>query len=172
MEKQPDLFGTAPGQPLAAADEHSKDHGHDRGRRIQGEIAFERTETGVRVTARDAEHRLLWGYIASKETLRQIHCSVAMYSSLQDLIGEELQKENRCGVEGADAIESAAEAVRSLEGTLKWLQSSLDVRDVKDATMDRARALARIVADADRQIMLEASRLKGMKPRSGATPSV
>ncbi len=172
MEKQPDLFASAPEQPFAAGDEHTKDSVHDRGRRIQGEIAFERTETGVRVTARDAEHRLLWGCIASKETLRQIHSSVAMYSSLQNLIGEELQKVNRCAVEGVDAITAAAEAVRSLEGTLTWLQSSLDVREVKDATMERARALARIIADADRQIMLEASRLKGMKPRGGVPPSI
>lgn len=61
-------------------------------RRIKGEVIFEPMGNGVRVTARDESHKVLWGYVGSKETVKQIHCLVATYDTLQDMIAEELEK--------------------------------------------------------------------------------
>jgi hypothetical protein len=61
---------------------------------------------------------------------------------------------------------TARAALDELEKTVQWLRTSLDVKKVSDATAERARTIARIVSDADRQIALEAAALKGMKPKS------
>jgi hypothetical protein len=42
--------------------------------------------------------------------------------------------------------------------TLQRLRGGLEVKRVSDATLERARAIARIASDANRQITLEASR--------------
>lgn len=135
-------------------------------RRIPGEIVFEPMGSGVRVTARDAEHRVLWGYVGSKETVRQIHCLVATYDTLQNLVGEELEKRHLFVPESEDPIRAAQRALDSLEKTVKWLRDGLEVKKVSDATLERARTIASIVSGADRQILLEASTLKGMKSKT------
>jgi hypothetical protein len=134
-------------------------------RRVPGEIVFEPLTTGVRVTARDAQHRVLWGYVGSKETVRQIHCLVAIYDTLQDLLAEELEKGKFSQRDRGDVIADAQTALDTLEGTVKWLRDSLDVKKASDATVERARTIARIAHDANRQITLEAQTLKGMKSK-------
>jgi len=135
-------------------------------RRIKGEVIFEPIGTGVRVTARNDNHKILWGYVGSKETTNQIHCLVATYDTLQNLIAAELEKRGLLVPETVDPIDVAQEAIDSLEKTLKWLRDGLDVKKVSDATLERARAIARIASDANRQITLEASTLKGMKSKT------
>jgi hypothetical protein len=134
-------------------------------RRIAAEIILEPLGTNVRVTARDEEHRVLWGYIAGKETVRQVHCLVAVYESLQDILAVELAKLGDGCAETPDAMVRADKALKSMEQTIQWLRKSLRVRKVTDATLERARMVARIVMDANRQISLEGASLKGMKPR-------
>jgi hypothetical protein len=135
-------------------------------RRMDAEIVFEPMMTGVRVTARDAEHRVLWGYVGSKGTVRQIHCLVAVYDTLQDLLAEELERFKFPRPEAGNPIATAQAALDRLGETVKWLRDSLDVKKPSDATAERARAIARMVSDANRQITLEAETLKGMKSKS------
>lgn len=65
-----------------------------------------------------------------------------------------------------DPLASAASALTALESTLAWLRKSLQVKKTSDATFARARSIARIVTDANRQMTIEASSLKGMKSKS------
>jgi hypothetical protein len=135
-------------------------------RRVPGEIVFEPLGTGVRVTARDAEHRVLWGYVGAKETVKQVHCLVAVYDTLQNLLAEELEKNGLFRRETVDSMATAQTALDRLDKTVKWLRDSLDVKKVSEATAERAQTIAQIVSNADRQITLEAGTLKGMKSKS------
>ena len=134
---------------------------------IPGEVVFESMGNGVRVTARDAEHRVLWGYVGARETVRQIHCLVATYPALQEFLVEELAKRDLLvpdkRKEEENPIEAAQRALDSLEEALKWLRTSLKVKKVSDATLERAREIERIASGAERQILLEANAVKGMK---------
>ena len=135
-------------------------------KRVKGEVIFEPMGSGVRVTARDESHKVLWGYVGSKETVAQIHCLVATYDTLQNLVSEELEKRGLLVPETVDPVAAAQKAVDSLEKTVQWLRAALEVKKVSDATLERARVVARIATDANRQITLEAATLKGMKSRS------
>ncbi len=165
MQDDLDLFGKTFDQQLAATAGKIEGRSIAPNRRIQGEIVLEPTGYGVRVTARDASHQVLWGFIASKETLRQIHCLVATYETLHTLIAEELGHGGLSDVQGADPIARAEGELQALTATHDWLQESVKVERVTDAARARAAAIARIVADANRQIVLEASTLSGMKPK-------
>lgn len=145
-----------------------EDEQFDAPRRIKGEVILEPLGRTVRVTARDEEHRILWGYVASKETLKQIHCLVAVYETLRGLIAEELERRGSLVSDTADPVESAKAAIAALEETTQWIKASLDVKRLTDATQDRAKAIARMVADVNRQLLLEATTLRGMKPKTEA----
>jgi len=165
-QDQGDLFGKTFDQQLDATEGRIEGRDIAPNRRVPGEIVFEPMGSGVRVTARDAEHRVLWGYVGSKETVRQIHCLVATYDTLQNLIADELQKRDLFVPESAEPMETASRALDSLETTIRWLRDSLDVKKISDATTERARVIAQIISDANRQISLEASALKGMKAKT------
>lgn len=166
MAQENDFFGKSFDQQILATGGEIDNLNLTPNRRIPGEIVFEPMGSAVRVTARDKEHRVLWGYVGSKETLHQIHCLVATYETLQSLVGEELEKRGLLSVEGKDPMVSAQSAFDGLEKTLKWLRESINVNKISPATLERARTLARIVADADRQMSLEAGTLKGMKSKT------
>lgn len=164
---QGDLYGKTYDQQLRIAGDAIADEDISPNRRITGEIVFEPMGNGVRVTARDDQHRVLWGYIGSKETVSNIHCLVATYDTLQGLIAEELDKRGLFTLdEPEDPVGQTQAALDRLEATIKWLRASLDVKKVSDATLERAKAIARIATDADRQISLDANSLKGMKSRT------
>jgi hypothetical protein len=57
---------------------------------VPAEIVLEPTRTGVRVTARLSDHRLLFGYSASSGNLKDLHIQVASYPALIELITEHL----------------------------------------------------------------------------------
>lgn len=135
-------------------------------RRIKGEVIFEPMGSGVRVTARDDSHKVLWGYVGSKETVKQIHCLVATYDTLQDMIAEELEKRGLLVSETTDPLDAAKAAIVSLEETIQWLKAGLEVKKTSDATLERARAIARMARDANRQLQLESGILKGMKSKT------
>ncbi len=134
-------------------------------RRIAGEIVFEPLGNGVRVTARDGVHRVLWGFVSSKETLSQVHCLVAVYDTFRDLIAEELQKRGLAAQSEGDPIKDAEAAISKLESTVSSLRKSIQVKKVSDATLERAKAIARIASEADQQITLFTTSLKGTKSR-------
>jgi len=131
-------------------------------RRISGEVVFEPMATGVRVTARDNEHKVLWGYVGAKETLPQIHCLVAIYDTLQALLGEELDKRGLIIPEERDPLEEAARRLSDLQGTLHKLRDCILVQKREDATDSRARAIARLAGDANKLINLELASLGPM----------
>lgn len=135
-------------------------------RRIKGEVVFEPMGDGVRVTARDDSHQVLWGYVGSKETVKQIHCLVATYDTLQDMIAEELERRGLLVPETTDPVDVARGALAALEETIQWLKAGLDVAKTSDATLERARVIGRMATDANRQLRLEGGTLKGMKSRS------
>lgn len=166
MAHDQDLSGKTFDQQVRVAGKDITTRDISPNRRVPGEIVFEPLGTGVRVTARDAEHRVLWGYVGAKETVKQIHCLVAVYDTLQDLLAEELEKSGLFKRETAHSMSTAQAALDRLEKTVKWLRDSLDVKKASDATAERATIIARIVSDADRQITLEAGTLKGMKSKS------
>lgn len=161
-----DLFELTFDQQLTATQGQIDNCNIAPNRRIRGEIVFEPSSTGVRVTARDSEHRLLWGYVGSKETVKQIHCLVATYDTLQQLIGEELEKQNLNRPEKEAPMDAVKKAFEEIENTLKWLRESLDVVKFSNATNERALTIARLISDANRQISIEARTLKGMKSKT------
>lgn len=130
-------------------------------RRIAGEIVFEPLGNGVRVTARDEAHRVLWGFVSSKETLNQAHCLVGVYDTFRNLIAEELQTRGLATPAEVDPIKEAETAIARLENTIDSLKKSIQVKKVSEATIERARAVARIASEADQQITLFAANLKG-----------
>ena len=169
MPQEQDLFGKTFDQQLEATGGNLTGHDIAPNRRIAGEIVLEPTESGIRVTARDAEHCVLWGYVGSKETTQQIHCWVATYDTLQNLVAEELEKRSLIARESQDPVGAAHRALEAVEKTIKWLRRGLEVKDVTRATLERARTIARIVSDADRQMTHEASTLKGLKSKTDKT---
>ena len=170
MTHDQDLFGKTFDQQLDVTKGKVDDRDISPNRRIHGEIIFEPMGSGVRVTARDAEHRVLWGYVGSKETIRQIHCLVATYDTLQNLIAEELEKRGLQTTDDPDPLASAHNSLDELEATVKWLRGGLEVKKVSDATLDRAKLISRIASDANRQITLETNTLKGMRTKTEHAP--
>jgi len=135
-------------------------------RRIKGEVVFETMGNGVRVTARDENHRVLWGYVGSKVTLKQIHCQVATYDTLQEMIAEELEKRGLLVPETTDPLDAAKAAIASLEETIQCLKKGLTVNKATDATRERARVVARMARDANAQLWLEGRTLKVLKSKT------
>ncbi len=167
MEEDRDLFGKTFDQQLKIAGSEIVMRGIAPNRRIPGEIVFEPLyPSGVRVTARDEEHRVLWGYVGAKGTVKQIHCLVAdLRHTASNSLAVELQKLGMYCPEAKDPVAAATAALDAIEDTVKWLRNSLEVQDVSEATLERARSITQIVSDANRQITLEANSLRGMKKR-------
>jgi hypothetical protein len=164
MPQYPTLYGKTFDQQMLAGVDHNSDLSPNR--RIPAEIVFEPVGSGIRVTARDESHAVLWGFIGSKGMLADAHGSIAVYTTLKELINEELAKWELPVLEKEDSATAAQDAIRELEDTVKWLKRSLNVKKASEATKERARSIARIVADANKQIDIEASSLKGMKSRN------
>lgn len=142
-------------------------------RRIKAEVVFEPVNAGVRVTARDSDQRLLWGYIGSKETTNQKHCTVAIYETLQALLVDELKKCQLMDSKSKDPTATALAALDQLEKTTRWLRGSLTVKKTTEASLERASLIAGIAADADLQIRHATEGLRGMKsPKDTEPPSV
>ncbi len=130
-------------------------------KRIPGEIIFEPLGAGVRVTARDNKHRLLWGYVASAQMLDQIHCLVAVYDTLQELVRNEIVETSPLASDNKeDPIVVANATLSRIEDTIAKLRESLRVKKVSDATRQRARVIARVLSDADRSISLATADLR------------
>jgi hypothetical protein len=161
MAQNQDLYGKSFDQRLqiVGSDVMSRDISPNR--LITGEIVFEPLGSGVRVTARDEQHRVLWGYVGAKETVKQVHCLVAIYDTLQEMLGEELNKRGLYHPKNEDPIAAAMSAFDRLETTVRELRESLEVKKVTDATLKRARTFTKIISDADRQVTLDANVLRG-----------
>lgn len=165
MPEQNELFGKTFDQQVIATGGDIDDKAITPNRRIVGEVVFEPMGTGIRVTARDGRHRMLWGFVGCAESVNQVHCLVAVYETLQCLLGEELRRGGLPAPAPTDPTKDAQQALDELEKTVSWLRRSLGVKKVTAPALERAGAVARIAWDANQQITLEAAALKGMKPR-------
>lgn len=163
MAKNEDLFGKTYDQQLdiVGADIAKVDIAPNR--RVAGEIVLEPMGNGVRVTAREGSHKVLWGFVASKGMLDQVHCLVAVYDPLVQLIVEELSKHHMPAPEPGDPVTEAKRSIASLEQIVHWLKTSLEVKQQTKAALARATTIARICSEAYRQISLDAEALRGMK---------
>lgn len=138
---------------LAGGDVESVDISPNR--RISAEVVFEPLQGGVRVTARDESHRMLWGFVGSKEMLGTIHCPVAIYDTLRALLGEELVRSGLPAPPAAEDMQAARDAIENLRETIRRLEETLDVKNESPATHARAKAIARALSDVRSQIHLE-----------------
>lgn len=163
MSKTENLFGKTFDQQITKENGNIENKDISPNRRVQGEIVFEPVVNGVRVTARDAEHQLLWGFIGSKDIVGQVHSPVAVYETLHTLLAEELGKRNLPKQTAADPMQAAQSALDVLQKAVDDLKASITVKKISDATLERASAIARIANDAARMITLETSSFKGMK---------
>lgn len=159
MQKQPDLFGKTFDQQVKATG--GKVQGKDirPNLLIQSELVFEPVSNGIRVTARDRSHRMLWGFIASQGILSQIHCPVAVYDTLQEMVAAELKKHGLPAQDEQDPVSSAKAALNDLEKTVLELRESITVKKESEATRERAKSIRRLATDANRTIKLEADSL-------------
>ena len=161
MAHDPSLFGKTFDQQVEVAGDTIADRDISPNRRIPGEIVFEPLLNGVRVTARDKDHKVLWGFIGSMGMIKQIHCPVAVYETLQALLSEELKKHGLPTSEEVDPMQGAKQALSGLRDTIDKLRDGITVKKVSKATMERAKAIGRIANDANRMICLETSSFKG-----------
>lgn len=166
------LFGKTFDQQLIATKGRIKNRDISPNRRISGEIVFEPLGNGIRVTARDKNHKVLWGYIGSKETVKQAHCLVAVYDTLQGILGDELSKRGLFSPESDNQVLSTTlEALDRLETTIKNLRNGLKVKKVSKATIVRAKRVGRVISDVERQISYELDSIKGVQSPSEASDS-
>jgi hypothetical protein len=89
--------------------------------------------------------------------LEQIHCPVAVYETLWNLIAAELESRDLPSPEGKDPLPKARRALDELEKSLVGLRKSVTVKKVSDATRQRAEVIAKLAADALRMIELGTS---------------
>ncbi len=151
MSKNSDeLYGKTFDQQLQSAGKDVEKKDISPNRRIPGEIVFEPVLNGVRVSARDGEHRTLWAFIGSKGMLHQHPCPVAIYDALVDLIIEELEKNSLPIPETGDPLEEAQNALKNLQKSLKQMNDSLEVRKVSEATKERARVISHVARNAEK----------------------
>ena len=155
MSKETYLFGKTFDQQVDAAGGNLAGKDVRPNTLIRGEVVFEPVLNGIRVTARDEQHRLMWGFIASKGILNQVHCPVAIYDTLQSLIAEQMKKHSLPSIEEADPIVSAKAALDNLQDTISGLRQSITVKNVSQATRERAATIKRLASDATRIIQLE-----------------
>jgi hypothetical protein len=161
MASEEQLIGKTLDQQIEVSGTNVSDADIEPNRRIAAWVAFEPMlhggTGGVRVTARDGEHRVLWGFIACHEMLRQHHCPVAVYEALRDIICDELKKHKLPVPASHDPIAATTRELKELEDSVRALRKHVEVKNVSSATRERAAVIARVARDARRMIDLETS---------------
>ena len=159
MQKQTELFGKTFDQQVKATSGKLTGKDIRPNVLIRSELVFEPVSNGIRVTARDENHRMLWGFIASQGMLAQVHCPVAVYDTLQQMAYEELKKQELPSQDEKEPVSSAKAALDDLEKIVRELRESITVKKESAATHERARIIRRLASDANRTIRLEADSL-------------
>ncbi|MBM3859922.1 MAG: hypothetical protein FJ395_09765 [Verrucomicrobia bacterium] len=159
MSKQTELFGKTFDQQIKATGGKPSAKDILPNVLVRGELVLEPVSNGIRVTARDENHRMLWGFIASQGMLTQAHCPVAIYDKLQELVSTELKKHGLPSQDEQDPVLSAKVALDDLERTVRELRESITVKKESEATRERAINIRRLARDANRTIKLEADSL-------------
>ncbi len=143
MAKQSELFGKTFDQQVEAAGGKLSGKDIRPNVLVRTELVCEPVSNGIRVTARDEHHRTLWGFIASQGMLAQVHCPVAIYDVLQEMISEELRRLALPSQDEQEPIASAHAALNDLEQTVKELRKSITVIKESEATRQRAQRASR-----------------------------
>ena len=167
MKKRQDLSGKTFDQQLELIGNEVGNSDLSPNVLIPGEIVLEPMGRGVRVTARDGNHRILWGFTASKDMLNQPHCPVAIYSLLQELLARELKRYDLPYSKDEKTMEDAERAIAALQAGVDSLKASIKVKKVSAQTRERAYAIACIAKDANRTLSLESSYTLGKKADDG-----
>ena len=131
------------------------------------EIVFEPVHKGKRVSFRTADHRVLCAFICSEGTLTNLNATVALYSSMKELMNVEF---NGVQPQEETSNDEAEKALKELEAIVEWLRKSITVIKVTQATRQRAFAVSRLAEDARTLIINEASSFKGMKAFEQSAP--
>jgi len=120
---------------------------------IESRLVFEpmSDQDRVRVTARAADFRVLWGVVASKGMLTQHPVPVAFYEALKELTHENLPKGNVGDLSGTLVDDSLGEAA-ALIHRINELTEKLRVKKVSDATRKRALLFSSAFRDARKLI--------------------
>lgn len=155
MANQEDLFGKTYDQQMQATRNQADGDQLLPNRRVGGETVFEPLLNGIRVTARDSQHRVLWGFVGSEDMLNLTHVPVAIYENLRTQLRTELSNHGLPAASEPDPMKSAERALSALEKAIAELRQSITVKKVSDQTRMRACSIARAVEDARRMIRLE-----------------
>jgi hypothetical protein len=115
---------------------------------IPGEIVFEPLMGGLRVTARDQNHTVLWGFVASKSMIERHPCPVAIHTTLKKIITKELAKHNLETSKEINYVEEALRNINKLQKKLNDLKKLLKVKKVTDATNNKGYVYYKATTDA------------------------
>lgn len=105
---------------------------------VGGLIVTEPLGNGIRVTARDHDERLLWGYIAGQLSLDSPHVLVATYDALRKHVIRGLPHYVDSTAVGAPATKQCLDAIGSITAMLEKVRDRLSPKNVSDKTEKRA----------------------------------
>ena len=135
MADTPNLFDKTYDQQVEIAGENIRTANIRPNRRIPAEVVLEPVLSGIRVTARDEHHHMLWGFVGSTGMMTQIHTPVAVYDTLRAIVSEELAKQ-RLPVADTSAlaigIETKATIGIEIEATPAQSRTLLDAVNSRD----------------------------------------
>lgn len=129
------------------------DHGPHR--RLPGSVVLEPLGKGIRVTGRDEEHGVLWGFVASKGMLDQPHASIAIYNLLRDHLNPFLESMGLPASRPENVMDAAQAALADMEHLIKQLRDNITVKKASPQTLERAEAIHRAMTDAARMVLQE-----------------
>lgn len=105
---------------------------------ISGTIAFEPVLTGIRVTARDQDDELLWGFVACKDTIDQTHRPVGIYDRLRSEMSRSLSAHGKLDkAPDKTGIEEARAVLDRVMGLLKKQQTRYAARNISAENRDQ-----------------------------------
>ncbi len=118
--------------------------------RISGSIEVVPLGKGVRVTGRDADGRVLWGFVATRTMLEQPHGAIAIYDRLRDLVNERLDALGLPMDRPEDVLTAAESKLSELERFATQLRKTITITKGKKPTggqLEKARDVYRAIHD-------------------------
>lgn len=144
----PDLFGKTFDQQLLATGGRIQGKDLTPNKIVPGSVVLEPLPTGIRVTARDDAHHVLWGFVASRDMLKETHCPVAVYERLREILNEQFEVLGQPTLDQPDPVKAAEERLDLIGKQCESLRSLLKVKKASEATRNRAVTIASASMDA------------------------
>lgn len=116
---------------------------------IDGKIAFEPLYGGIRVTARDASNKTLWGFVASSRMIQQYHCPVGIHTTLKELVGAELKAQDLSFNDDTKQVELAKKAIQEMQKKLDDCMKTITPENISKATIKNAQVIYKAIHDAN-----------------------